>query len=434
MEDGLQYLGGGPNEYACYIFWVIDQRRSITVRGIDEVLPDVTVAAEVARRCVDELLPDDVMLRLSDDGKTITSSNNIEDDFGRFFLYPPWNDQPDDVKLETINRSELREEKRMYSLADIVSHVNGDDPKHLAVFKIAVYESQVRWTWNEAHIMRGLKGHLSIIPFEKFVVDDAENRLVGWTSSFIPGGTLEDNHVHTDFRLSWLTQITQIVDDINLKYGIMHRDIAARNFLIDPQMKRLLLFDCNNGIQIGNNPVKNPHFDGPPDVDGVIFTIYELLTFDKSFRDSKVFYRHEVSPIEQMKDWAVKAKLEPGLDVATIRRHLDRWVDERRTRRSIKHCTEATHPISLPTLPETVEPQWQDEDGETHSIAWQGKAREHGVHFVSWLRPPLQRVPIEYYIRALSLSNQDEASMPGKGGAMKFEKRKSSGKRIALGP
>ena len=83
--------------------------------------------------------------------------------------------------------------------------------------------------------------------------------------------------------------MTEIIDEINLRYGIMHRDIAARNFLLDSQTKRLLLFDFNNGMQIGD-PTKIPKFFGPPDMDGVIFTIYELLTFDKSFRNGQVHW------------------------------------------------------------------------------------------------------------------------------------------------
>lgn len=80
--------------------------------------------------------------------------------------------------------------------------------------------------------------------------------------------------------------MTEFVDNINLKHGIMHRDVAARNILIDPQTHRLLLFDFNNAMQIGDTS-RNPEFFGPLDMDGIIFTIYELLTFDKSFRERK---------------------------------------------------------------------------------------------------------------------------------------------------
>lgn len=70
--------------------------------------------------------------------------------------------------------------------------------------------------------MRALKGHPFIVLFEKSVMDDTDHRLVGMTSTFIPGGTLEDNHTVTHFRLSWLIQMTEIIDEINLRYDVMH--------------------------------------------------------------------------------------------------------------------------------------------------------------------------------------------------------------------
>lgn len=411
MSDKFQYLGGGPGEYESFLFWILDQRRYIAVQGNREILPQYDCAIDILDKCADDLLPDDVMIKVSDNGERLTFSNNDMDDEGPFFQYPHFDDQPSDVKADTVKRSDLREEQRLYWLADIVTYVNSEDTNHLAVLKIAVHFSQLPRMWNDAHIMRALKGHPALVPFEKFVVDDTENRLVGWTSTFIAGGTLEDNHAFTYFRLSWLVQMTEIIDDINLKYGIMHRDIAARNFLIDPRTKRLLLFDFNNAMRIGD-ATQNPKFLGPPDVDGIVFTIYELLTFDKSCRACKPCWLHEVSPIEEMAEWPVKAKLEPGLDVATIRRHLDCWVQERRTVRSIKHFTEATHPIALPKMPdETDEPMYFDkEDGRMAEVCSQGHARMGGVHYVDWMRPPLQKISREYYVPTLSLRDEEEIS------------------------
>lgn len=93
--------------------------------------------------------------------------------------------------------------------------------------------------------------------------------------------------------------MTQIIDEINLSYGITHGDVAARNFLIDPQTKRLLLFDFYNGMQIGD-PDQNPILFGPLGVDGAISTIDEPIIFDSSFRDGQAYWQHQLSPIEKM--------------------------------------------------------------------------------------------------------------------------------------
>ena len=87
-------------------------------------------------------------------------------------------------------------------------------------------------------------------------------------------------------------------------------------------------------------------------MDGVIFTIYELVTFDKSFREGIVYWKHDVRPVEEMAEWHVRATtLEPGLDIRTIRRHLFEWVSDRRTVRTISHCSEASEPLELPEYP-----------------------------------------------------------------------------------
>jgi Protein tyrosine and serine/threonine kinase len=408
-----QFLGGGNVgcDYGIFMFWLLDQRRHIAIRGSEEAIPDERSASALLDECADDLLPEYVLVEISDDGEWLSFSSNDSDDHGRMCHYPRFDDQPEDVRVDIVKRSELREERRMYWIADIVSYIHGNDPDHLAVFKIAVHQSQLEMMWNDAHAMRALRGHPSVVPFEKFVVDDKDHWLIGYTTKFIPGGTLEENYSFTHFRLSWLIQMMELVDDINLKYGIMHRDIAARNFLIDPQTQRLLLFDFNNCMQIGDVTVNQDSW-GPPDVDGVIFTIYELLTSDKSFRNGMAFWRHEVGPIEEMVEWPLKATLEPGLDISTIRRHLDMWVKERRTTRSINHSSEATNPAKWPKMPRDFQDYtyFCDEDQETKPVYTPGHARMGGVNYVDWSRPAYQKVPIEYYVPILALKEEKGAS------------------------
>lgn len=121
MKDGLHFFGGGSfGDYACYPFWMLSHRRTVSVGGNADCLRDYAVAEEVVKHCALELLPDEVKLTLSDDGKMITSSNKIQDDGGRFFRYPPFDDQADDIKANVVRRSEPREENPMDWIADIV--------------------------------------------------------------------------------------------------------------------------------------------------------------------------------------------------------------------------------------------------------------------------------------------------------------------------
>ncbi|KAI9743942.1 MAG: hypothetical protein M1818_002676 [Claussenomyces sp. TS43310] len=100
--------------------------------------------------------------------------------------------------------------------------------------------------------------------------------MIGFTTKYIPGGTLENPKV--PFRFEWIQQLTQLVDFLNLELGIMHQGIAPRNLLIDPDTHKLLLFDFD-WVACG----KKGLLDGRDDVTNVVFTLYELITNDTHF-------------------------------------------------------------------------------------------------------------------------------------------------------
>jgi hypothetical protein len=72
----------------------------------------------------------------------------------------------------------------------------------------------------------------NIVPFDCVVLEDIESRVIGFTTKYIPGGTLDNSKLA--LRLERIQQLTQLVDILNLNLGIMHQDIARRNLLIDP--------------------------------------------------------------------------------------------------------------------------------------------------------------------------------------------------------
>jgi len=131
--------------------------------------------------------------------------------------------------------------------------------------------------WDELNLFRRLPPHPNIVPFDRVVLEDMESRVVGFTTKYIPGGTLDNPKA--PFRFEWIQQLTQLVDFLNLELGIMHQDIAPRNLLIDPDTHKLLLFDFD-WAACG----KKGLLDGRDDVTGVIFTLYELITNDHTSR------------------------------------------------------------------------------------------------------------------------------------------------------
>ena len=125
-----------------------------------------------------------------------------------------------------------------------------------------------------------LPPHPNIVPFDKVVVDELEGGCVGFTTKYIPGGTLDENRSRT-FKLKWLHQLIKIIDELNLNLGIAHQDVSPRNLVIDDdENDSLMIFDFNFSSRIGTPAYK----EACNDVKGVLFTIYELITRDDTLR------------------------------------------------------------------------------------------------------------------------------------------------------
>jgi hypothetical protein len=77
-----------------------------------------------------------------------------------------------------------------------------------------------------------------------------------------------------------LEQLTAVVDDLNLKYGIYHQDISPRNLAIDPQTNKSTILDFDKAIQIGVED-EIPNFN---DINGVIVNIFVILTLDLKYQ------------------------------------------------------------------------------------------------------------------------------------------------------
>ncbi len=247
-------------------------------------------------------------------------------------------------------------------------------------------------TWKDLHITKALTGHPSTLTFDRIVLDEVESRVVGFTTLFVPGGDLNANTT-IPFRFSWLQQLTTVVDELNLRYGIMHQDIAPRNLLVDDR-GNLKLFDFNIASKINKFHFTEKYNCTLNDVNGVIFAIYELLTFDGQFR-TNCWTCKDVSLVENLAHWPVKRPLEEGTDVAACREFLAKWVADRRTTRMIQDHSEATEPLEWPELPEPEPSKWLsgfNESGQPDyefSVPRQERflALQDGRYVMSWERP-----------------------------------------------
>ncbi|KAG8418349.1 hypothetical protein J3458_005770 [Metarhizium acridum] len=192
-----------------------------------------------------------------------------------------------------------------------------------------------------------LPQHPNIVPLDRLVLDEVNGRVVGFTTLYIPGGTLSKNKSRT-FKLKWLRQLTCVIDDLNLKHGIAHQDVSARNLLIDPKTDALMLFDFNYSGRIagiGYGEDRN-------DIKGVIFTLYEIITRDTDFRDVP-HYEQNPADVQELDEWVQHPDVQLDHSVTEFRSVLNEWVDRRQSGRQIAVYTEAPEYIDWPDFPKS---------------------------------------------------------------------------------
>lgn len=211
-------LPGGPHIWHIIDF---DQRKWIAVSGPEKTLPEDTDAIEILKRNTDRLGPDVHRITVNEKGDIISISTKIKHDETEFVHYPRYD--PQDMTYAgraTLTRSQMVEVDRVVPTIDLVRYEDGPGKAKLAIFKYTVMWRRMPQMWRELHIMMGLPRHEYIVPFSRIVLDDVDPRILGFTIDFIPGGTFDDNKTRP-FRFAWLQQLTSVVDDLNLKFGII---------------------------------------------------------------------------------------------------------------------------------------------------------------------------------------------------------------------
>ncbi|OIW34675.1 hypothetical protein CONLIGDRAFT_567368 [Coniochaeta ligniaria NRRL 30616] len=357
---------------------------------MDEEQESEDVAIGHLRKHIDDLGPDVYAITLSPDGDLLSVSTDPEDDETTCVYYPPLQAIVVPDRVKTVLRSDLLELDRLAPNVDLVSYTPCDDaPGSRAVFKYYFLFQFLHKFWLEMNICIRLPPHPNLVPIDRFVLDELHGRVVGFLTPYIPGGTISENKSRT-FKLEWLRQLTRVIDDLNLKHGIVHQDVAARNLLVDPKTDAILLFDFNYSGQIGGiNYTKDRD-----DVKGVIFTIYEIITRDTHFRDVPC---HQQNPadVERLEEWVQHPDVRLDHSVSEYRSVLAEWVQNRRNRRELAIYTEAPEYIDWPHFPRPAPKEMVFSDGCGNSTVVQSVAlydlrrdeRRNGIEVLNWERP-----------------------------------------------
>lgn len=264
------------------------------------------------------------------------------------------------------------------------------------VFKYAFVDQHISPIWREMNLCMRLPKHPHIVPFHSIVVDEIEWRLVGFTTLYVPGGTLQDNKTRV-FKLKWLHQLTAVVDELNLNFGIAHQDVAPRNLLINEQTDSLMIFDFDYSSRIG----AEGHVEVRNDIKGVLFTVYEIITRNETLRMA----RHEeqnVSDIEE-KEWEAHPEVRLDHPVSEFRAALAEWSKRRREGEPITFYKDAPSYIDWPDRPDPplAEFVYQRTDGapvtemKTQWTKRRARMLEDGDKVLEWQRPPQAKLKPE---------------------------------------
>ncbi|KAJ5952942.1 uncharacterized protein N7479_011355 [Penicillium vulpinum] len=364
----------------------------IKVKGTAKVFPpdgdkELLILAPLA----DSLSPEVRAITVDDDGLLTEVSTDPEDDETDFIAYPPISLCGSLADCRTVQHAKLQELDRLGPFIDLVSYEDEAGIPQKVAFKFNVLDKPLRlqMAWDELNILKSLPPHPNMVPFDRVVLDEC--RVIGFTTKYIPGEILANSKV--PFRFQWLQQLTQLMDFLNLEYGIMHQDIALRNLLVDPRTHKILLFDFDRAT-VGKKNLQ----EGRDDVSAVAYTLYELITNNTSFSDIPHWERN-IDMVQSISEWTSHRELDS--EVTKFRNFLNKWVATRRSDvdGDMKRYLNAPNRLTLPDLP--IPPEYNVPfqlgtiDGKPRWITghrFRRTAMKLGQYCFRWERPPQSRL------------------------------------------
>ncbi|CEI63237.1 unnamed protein product [Fusarium venenatum] len=150
----------------------------------------------------------------------------------------------------------------------ISTHFGANDDMNYCIHYPSA-QKYAKASWKEMNLWIRLPRHPNIVPFDCVVIDEIEGGVVGITSVYVPGNSLEDNKSRV-FKLKWLLQLIGVVDELNLVCDISHQDIAPRHIVVNETTDCIVLFNFNFTTRISHPPEEGEAYvEARNDVKGV---------------------------------------------------------------------------------------------------------------------------------------------------------------------
>lgn len=388
--------------YRTFSYVDFDQRRYFAVTYAVDT-DDYELLEEV---CTSQLhkhadhLPEDVTgFSFSKPDGPITTSTDMYDDFTTYMHYMPLSEIEDELPFppKTINIMALKELDRLAPQVDKVSYcskpcVGTAASTTTAAFKyffLHTFVGPVRHrTWYEMQTwIRLPRDHPHIVPFDAVVLDALGQRIVGFTTLFIPGGTVSVNATTRPFQLKWLHQFCDVIDYLNYDLGITHQDLHTRNIIID-EKDNLRIFDFDYARMLGDKDI----FPKKNDTDGLIYTMYNIITQKEDMGNLLLSY--ECIKALQDGEWVKHPDVTLDSPVSDFRKVIDAWARKRRQREFKPKDTWIKVPIRgpLPEAPGLYHMTGEVTFRDNVETLCRSQLRLMHIPFYSWERPPSSRL------------------------------------------
>jgi serine/threonine protein kinase len=261
---------------------------------------------------------------------------------------------------------------------------------------------------------------------DRIILDEVTgSKVVGFTTRFVSGGTLDRSRPR--FKLKWLQQLMSAVDDLNLRHGIIHQDIAHRNLLIDSDSDSIVIIDFNFAYRIGVEKRAGRNSEGPwlqgqrDDVKGVLIFLYEYITRDPALTKYFLHLLDEKDFMDPAK-WTKHPDVELDDEVYKFYLELMTWVQRRRAAEQMTHYTEAPEPLEWPKIPERAE-----------KLRFPLKdRRKAGLPYLEWKRPASSALdPNRRMLATGRYADEEEAFQKSQGAGTAGDSESSGGSATA---
>lgn len=391
-----------------------DQRSFINVKILGHDL-DGKFAVQFLEEHIDDIPLDVVQVEVSDNGRLISFSSMADLDHMRLPAYPPITAVPQDYRSSVIHLASLVEVERLGKIVDLVTELEhmGDErfsPRRF-VFKWHIHWKEYISLWHEMNCMMRLSPHPYVVSFDRLVLakcgPDDQDRIVGFTMEYVAGGTWEKNK-HRVFKLRYLEQLISAIDDLNLRLGIVHQDIAPDNLHLDASTDRLKIADFGFSASIGSKGYEqNFHLfrdrGTRDDVKGVVFSVYEIVTGDWRYNPKPL----STFPMADILDqpWTQGPQTQLDCPVQVFQSLLRNWVRSRAAAQNkVSHPTGFVDQLNWPAL-ESLDTRDEGADEPTEDEKTSTANRESkfyrqrrnvirlGERYLRWTRPAHNRVP-----------------------------------------